>query len=291
MRLTLTISVFTVLLQSCNLVGVQTQEAQFSSNPTISAIQPGQIDEASGVVDSRSMPGNLWVEEDSGNPNDLVLLGHDGKIKGRVPVPNAQNRDWEDMAMGPGPQSGVNYIYLGDIGDNNAQYPTCTIYRLPEPKSLTDAVTQVDRITFRYPDGPRDAEALLLDPKTSDLWIVTKREENVHLYRLPYPQSTTDVITAQAYGAIPLVSGITGGDISPDGSEILLRTYLGVLYWKRQGNELLADVLQKRSYRTLPYRIEPQGEAVCFDRLGSGYFTLSERNNAAAVSLYYYPRK
>ncbi|GAA4447127.1 hypothetical protein GCM10023189_03100 [Nibrella saemangeumensis] len=290
MRLILTLF-FALLVQACNLTAVQTSEARFSSDPTASAIQAGQIDEASGLVDSRSMPGNLWVQEDSGAPGVLALLGHNGQVKGKTAIPNAQNRDWEDIAVGPGPQSGITYLYIGDIGDNGGQQQTYTIYRLPEPKSQNEPVTQVDRITFRYPDGSRDAEALLLDPKTRDLWVVTKREENAQLFRLPYPQSTTEVTTAQAYGEIPLVSGVTGGDISPDGSEILLRSYLSIMYWKRQGDELLADALQKRSPRSLPYRIEPQGEAVCFDRDGRGYFTLSERNNAASVSLYYYPRK
>lgn len=290
MRLNLLLfSIF--VFQACKPGTVQTQEAQFSSEPTTSSIQAGQIDEASGIVDSRSMPGFLWVQQDSGSPSELALLGQNGQLKGKISVPNAVNRDWEDLTIGPGPQSGVNYLYIGDIGDNNAQYTTCAIYRLPEPKSITETISQVEKITFRYPDGPRDAEALLLDPKTKDLWIVTKREASSRLYRLPYPQSTTEVMTAQSHGEIPLLSGVTGGTVSPDGSEILLRTYLSVAYWKRQGDELLADALQKRTSRALPYRLEPQGEAISFDRDGRGYFTLSERNNAVSVSLYYYPRK
>lgn len=264
--------------------------AQFSSDPTSVGIVPGQIDEASGIVDSRTMAGNLWVHQDSGSPAEINLIGQDGKFKGKLAVPNAQNLDWEDMAVGPGPQANVNYLYLADIGDNNAQYATRTIYRFPEPASLSTPISQVERINFQYPDGPRDAEAVLVDPLTRDIYIISKPENRVRLYRLKYPQNSNEVATAEALGEIPL-SVVTGAAISPDGTEILIRTYTNVYYYKRKTGQSLPDALQLQSGRTLPYRLEPQGEAVCFDRDGKGYYTLSERFNAPAVSLFYYARK
>lgn len=282
---------FFFLLTACQPNNPSLSDVQFASEPTAVTIAPGLIDEASGIVDSRSMPGFIWVEQDSGSPADITLVGHDGQVKGKMMLPAiAANRDWEDMGIGPGPEGGLTYLYLADIGDNNAQYPGYVIYRFPEPKSLTEPIKQVERINFNYPDGPRDAEAILVDPQTKDIWVVTKREAKARLYRLPYPQNINVVTTAQFYGELPF-SVVTGGSISSDGTEILLRTYTNVYYWKRQNNELLADVLQKREAKMLPYRLEPQGEAICFDRENKGYFTLSERYNAAAVSLYYYARK
>ncbi len=242
------------------------------------------------MVDSRSMAGNLWVHQDSGNPAEIALLGHDGKIKGKLSVPNAQNLDWEDMGIGPGPQGNTNYLYLADIGDNNAQYATRTIYRFPEPASLSTSIQAVERINFRYPDGPRDAEAVLVDPQTRDIYIISKPEQRVRLYRLKYPQNIAEVTTAEALGELPL-SVVTGATISTDGTEILIRTYTNVLYFKRQANQPLPDAIQLQSGRALPYRLEPQGEAVCFDRENKGFFTLSERLNAPAVSLFYYAKK
>ena len=266
-------------------------EVQFVSEPTAVSITPGQIDEASGIADSRSMPGSLWVEQDSGSPADIILLGHDGQVKGKLTLPSiAMNRDWEDIGIGPGPQTGVNYLYLADIGDNNAQYPGYVIYRFPEPKSLSEPISQVERINFKYPDGARDAEAILVDPQTRDIWIITKRETKARIYRFAYPQNINDVTTVEFYGELPF-SVVTSGSISSDGTEILLRTYTNVYYWTRQNNELLADALQKREARMLPYRLEPQGEAICFDRENKGYYTLSERYNATSVSLFYYAKK
>ena len=285
-HLLLTISA--LVLVACKLEIPSVDYAQFA-DPTATPITPGQIDEASGIADSRTMPGNLWVEEDGGNAAQMTLLGYDGVVKGTIALP-VPNRDWEDMGYGPGPNAGLNYIYMGDIGDNNAQYPICQIYRFPEPASLQTPITQVERINFRYPDGPRDAEAMLVDPATKDIYIISKREPNVHLYRLAYPQNINEVTVAESLGQLPMTF-VTGAAISPDGSELMVRTYPEIRYWKRDAGQSIADALQKGNSRQLPYRVEPQGEAICFAKDNKGYFTLSERASASSVNLYYYARK
>lgn len=282
--------VFWLALASCKLAIPSVYEAQFSSEPTVTPVTAGQIDEASGMADSRSQPGNLWIEQDSGSPAELALLGYDGKVKGKINIPNSTNRDWEEMTIGPGPTDGTNYLYIGDIGDNNAQYSTCQIYRLPEPTSLQATIGKVERINFRYPDGPRDAEAMFVDPATKDIYIISKREEKVHLYSLPYPQNINEVTVAKAYGELPMTF-VTGASISPDGSEILVRTYTQLYYWKRDSGQSIADALQYGNSRQLVVRAEPQGEAVCFDKDNKGFFTISERANASSINLYYYARK
>jgi hypothetical protein len=292
MRPFLILSTATLFLSvsSCDKLSPGAGDTQFATEPTQAVVAAGTADEASGMADSRSMPGTVWLEEDSGNPTELVLLGYDGKAKGRIAIPNSQNTDWEDMAMGPGPTAGVNYIYLGDIGDNNAIRPGCQIYRFAEPKNLTDKIGTVERINYVYPDGPRDAEALFVDPQTSDVWIISKRETKVRLYKLAYPQNINVVTTLQAFGEIP-ISVVTGAAISPDGTEILVRTYTGVYYWKRNAGQTVADALQSTAGRQLAYRLEPQGEAICFDKDAKGFFTSSERATAANTALFYYARK
>ncbi|WP_420151064.1 PE-PGRS family protein [Spirosoma sp.] len=279
---------------SCKL-DIANGDAQFASDPTIAPVAAGQIDEASGIADSRSQPGNLWIEQDSGSPAELALLGYDGQVKGKISIPNVTNRDWEEMAIGPGPQDGVNYLYIGDIGDNNGQYPLYQIYRLPEPATLQSPISGVERINFRYPDGSRDAEAMFVDPQTKDIYIISKREEKVRLYRLAYPQNINEVTVAEALGEISFGGGlanyVTAAAISPDGSEILVRTYSQLYYWKRSAGQSIADALQRGSRRQLVVRLEPQGEAVCFDKDAKGFFTISERASAPSVNLYYYARK
>ncbi len=281
---------------ACKLSVPSVYEANFASEPTATPVAPGQIDEASGMADSRSQPGNVWIHQDSGTPAELVLLGHDGKVKGKITVPTIGNRDWEELATGPGPNAGTNYIYIGDIGDNDAQSQAVQIYRISEPATLQTPITQIDRINFRYPQGPRDAEAMFVDPLTKDIFIISKREQIVHLYGLAYPQNTSDLTTAVDYGEIPNLGGglanyVTGAAISPDGTEILVRTYTNTYYWKRLAGQSVADALQYGTRRALVTRIETQGEAICFDKDGKGFFTISERAGASSVNLLYYARK
>lgn len=285
-----------LVVVSCKLEVPTVFNAQFASEPTVTPVQPGQIDEASGMADSRSQPGNIWINQDSGNPAELSLLGYDGKVKGKVSIPNFANRDWEEIAIGPGPQDGTNYIYIGDIGDNFGQTEIYQVYRLPEPVNLQTPVTQVARINFRYPDGSHDAEAMFVDPQTKDIYIITKREDNKRLYRLAYPQNVNEVTVAEPFGELPnlgqsLAGYITGAAISPDGSELLVKTYASIFYWKRNTGQSIADALQHGTSRQLSYRVEPQGEAVCFDKNGKGYFTISEKASAASINLYYYARQ
>jgi hypothetical protein len=285
-----------LVMVSCKLEVASVYNAQFSSEPTVAPVQPGLIDEASGIADSRSQPGNVWIEQDSGSPAELALLGYDGKLKGKISIPQFGNRDWEELAIGPGPQDGKNYIYIGDIGDNNNQNPVSQIYRLPEPTNLQTPITQVERINFRYPDGPRDAEAMFVEPQTKDIYIISKREQNVHLYRFKYPQNVNEVTVLEPLGELPsfgdgLTGYVTGAAISPDGSEILIRTYASIFYWRRNSGQSVADALQYGTSRRLTSRLEPQGEAICFDKDGKGFFTISERANASSVNLYYYARQ
>ena len=236
-----------------------TKSSVFESVPLRVPIAPGQVDEASGLADSRTLPGYLWTHEDAGSDNRLFLLNYEGtSIRGYV-LPGSINRDWEDIAVGGGPQDGVSYLYLGDIGNNDANPGTTShfIYRVPELTTLDGsfAASDIARITYRYPEGTPDAETLLLDPVTRDLFIVSKELDKSQLYRLPYPQSTAGVITAQLIGQVPTVLLATGGDISADGQEIVVRNYTNVFYWQRKPGETIGQTLMRQALKTLPYEL------------------------------------
>src|SRR5687767_675920 len=88
---------FLLVLLSCQKSQPQTDTipAGFLATPVSSAIKGGAITEASGIADSKLFPGSLWVQEDSGNPPQLLLLAHDGALKDSVFISGATNRDWE----------------------------------------------------------------------------------------------------------------------------------------------------------------------------------------------------
>ncbi|MCF2503348.1 PE-PGRS family protein [Dyadobacter sp. CY107] len=272
----------------------ETPTADFETTPQKVAITPGIVDEASGIVASYNMPGNFWVNQDSGQPNSLYLLSVDGKNIREMNIPGSANRDWEDVAAGPGPNAGVNYLYIGDIGNNNEpKSQVGVIFRIPEVANANAGFdgSKLEKITFSYPDGPRDAESLMLDPASKDLFIISKEGQNTGIYRLAFPQSTTETIVAEKMGTVPGVGLVTGGNISKDGSEILIRTYLAVYYWKVKTGESIGQTLTQPSTKQLLVALEPQGEAVCMDADGNGFYTISERSSAASVTLNFYKRK
>lgn len=266
----------------------------FETTPEQSPIAAGVIDEASGIAASASMPGYLWTIQDSGQPNALYLISKDGKSIKQYNVPGTHNHDWEEVAVGPGPDNGVSYVYIADIGNNNQPVTsTNTIYRIPEIIGTDGSFSQnaLQKITFSYPDGARDAEALIVDPVTKDIFVLSKEMQNTNIYRLAYPQSVNDVTVAEKIGTVPGVALATAGSISKDGGEIVVRTYLAVYYWKRNNGETVAQTLVKSANKTLTVALEPQGEAICFENESKGFYTLSEKGSAASVSLNFYKRK
>ena len=78
----------------------------------------------------------------------------------------------------------------------------------------------------------------------------------------------------------------TGGDISPDGDEILIRGYNNASLWPRLPGTNLWDAFSQ-SPVSVPLRSEPQGEAIGFDSDGWGYFTVSE---GTYQPIYYFDR-
>jgi hypothetical protein len=261
----------------------------FVATPVSTGIVPGLVDEASGIADSKANPGNLWVEQDSGNPNDLILLSYNGTVVKKINIKPSVNRDWEDIAIANGPVAGSNYIYLADIGDNNSAYPNYTIYRFTEPLASVDTVFNVESIRFQYPDGSHDAEAIVIDNATKDIYVITKRDNPSRLYKIAYPQNTLAINMAALIGSLSF-SGVVGAALSASGNELLVKTYTSIFYWNRSRNESIGSVIMT-SPVALSYQLEPQGEAICFKNDNTGFYTLSERPAVVtSVSLNFYKR-
>ena len=235
--------------------------------------EPG-LAEASGLVYSEADPGTLWTHNDGGSPPRLWAIGGDGTVRGHVEI-DARNVDWEDIALGPGPVTGW-YVYLGDIGDNLAQRDRVWLHRFPEPDDLDEPVDAVVSVAVRYPDGPADAEALMVDPVTGDAFIVTKAATGRSaVLRIPAGAWTSGSLEASVVATIDLgtFALVTGGDISRDGSLIAVRTYTGIWLWARHDGESVSEALH-RPPCPAPAPDEDQGESIA---LGSnGYATLSE---------------
>ncbi len=254
------------------------------------------LPEASGIVSGRKNNYAVYIHEDSGNRPVVFVYDTLGNYLGDIVLVGATNRDWEDIAIGPGPVDGETYIYVGDIGDNKSAREYLTIYRFAEP-TISSAnkksgfrieISEFSTIKFRYPDGARDAETLLIDPATKDFIVITKREVNVHVYQLPYPHSTNGFTNIYFRGQLPLKT-IVGGDISPNGKELLLKNYGEVYHWYVNGD--VVRTLFDDSPVTIEYIPEVKGEAIGWTSTGDGYFTTTEtEKHAADPILYHYKR-
>ena len=253
-----------------------------------------EISEASGIAASRTNRGVLWLHNDSGGRNVLYAMTTGGRHLGTYLLGGASNRDWEDLAVGPGPDSLRDYLYVGDIGDNSAVHDVKLIYRVPEPEvdssqlPASVSLDGVDRIALTYADGRFDAETLLLDPLTRDLFIVAKGASPAGIYRVAFPQSTSDTVTADRVGTVA-VSTAVAGDVSSSGEEILLKNYTTILYWCRTPGQPLWEALGVPG-QAVPYTLEPQGEAVAWGAHAEGYYTVSEEAFGIQSRVYFYPR-
>jgi len=253
----------------------------FNPIPVINNLVRTDLLEISGVAASRINPGILYIHNDSGNANQVYLTDATGANKGTLTLTPVGNRDWEDIAVGPGPIAGKSYVYVADIGDNDSKYSSVFVYRFPEP-DLTGQplpfnanITSVDVIELKYPDGPRNAETLMVDPLTRDIYIASKESNLSKIYVARYPQSTTSVMVLTPVVQL-FFNKATGGDISPDGTEILLRSNQLIWYWKLAPGISISSGLIMQP-QIAPYaNNEPQGEGVGFAADGTGYYTDTE---------------
>jgi len=255
----------------------------------LGTIKDKRLTEISGLVVSKKNEGIFWVHNDSGNESEIYGINQYGEIIGIIRFPEKENLDWEDIAIGNGPEDNIDYIYIANTGDNLQVRKIYNIIRLKEPAINLNSKEQVienidyDTINFKYPDGSHDCEALFIDNKTKDLYIITKRDTLVNLYLISYPQLTglNNINTAKFVTQTKLgfnrtkktSSWICAADLSRDGNHLIVKSYDSIYYYKIDTN--LKYKLQEQP-QSLHYIPEPQGESVAFSPDGKYYYTISE---------------
>lgn len=185
------------------------------------AYPPFGLAEASGLVASVLHDGVVWVVEDSGEP---VVRAYDPSgaevasvLFAASDVFAGDNRDTESLAIGPGPT-----LWSADIGDNNEVRETVLVHTTPEPAVLDGLVVTAESYRFRLPDGPSDAEVFLVDPVDGRAYLVTKNALGGVMYAAP-----TELVVGQTHDLeyVQEVPGwLSGGDFSPDGALVAVRT-------------------------------------------------------------------
>lgn len=264
-----------LLVYPCLLVALASSAAaQYQAPRVLADVRIPKLTESSGMAASRLHPGVVWTHNDSGKGPWLFAIDRKGKLLSRWQVAGARSYDWEDMAIGP------RGLYIGDIGDNGRKRPYITVYRIPEPNpnaAKPGRTAAAEGFRFTYPDGPHDAEALLVHPKTGDLYIVSKAhlsDSETAVYRARAPLRSGAVLQKVAVlhiarGLFGSLAGITGGAISPDGSRVVLCDYFA-------GYEAAFDPSWKLEWKRLELGQRAQGEGICYRADGRAILATSE---------------
>jgi hypothetical protein len=242
-----------------------------------------QIAESSGIVASATRDDVFFTHNDSGDTARFFAVDRHGCTLGVFTAPGVTATDWEDIARGPG-----SSLWLGDIGDNNAKRDEIAVYRFDEPPvgTSTDgsgcppAAEQALAATsyrLRFEDGPRDAETLLVDPRTSQVFIITKSPAAGALYAAPNPLNANDVNVLRKVADVGTPGFATGGDISPDGKSVAVRNYgeIGIRTIP-DGDLAMAFAPGARVQRLDAPDRGKQGEGLGFTRVGRELLTSSE---------------
>lgn len=255
-------------------------------DPVVLLRLPPEITESSGVASSSTSEDWLFTHQDSGDEGQFYAVGRDGALLATYRL-GVQARDWEDMARGPDEQ-GRSSLWLGDIGDNSASRDQgLLVHRVPEPavdpSTPGRTVDLPDPVSFRlvYADGPHDAEALLVHPRTGRLHVITKEVGRpAGIYAAPQALDAGGPNALRRVGEVrrPGASGgglvVTSADIAPDGSRVALRTYGQLFEWPLEGDDLAAAMSGRPTVTPLPATM--QGEGLAYTRDGSAVLTTSE---------------
>lgn len=243
------------------------------------------LEEVSGIALGKTFPGRIYAHNDSGGDPKIFVLDTLGNRLGEIILESVSNRDWEEIAVGPD-ENGGSSVYIGEIGDNLAQHEYIEVYRIAEPVELNQKVIP-EKVRLTYPDGPMDAEAMMVDPNSGELIIFSKRDEKNTVFTMSMDAFQQGETVLTKVGNLPF-TGAVAADISKDGSKILIKTYTMIYYWDRNEDETVMEALL-RSPVELPYSPEPQGEAIGFNVDASAFYTLSEKRFEFIPVLYRYP--
>lgn len=260
-----------------------------------------QLDEVSGLAASHRHSDVLWLLDDGGNPARLFAVSRRGRKLATVAVEGVVKTDWEDLAAFD--LDGRHYLLIADTGDNGGLRKTLQLHVLEEPSRIEDGgtVRPAWSIAFRWPDGPRDVEAVTVDAVRGEILLISKKRQPPELFALPL-QPAHGLQTARRVGhlaGVPQASAedqrenpalarrrsqVTAAAVSPDRGTLAVLTYHDLLLYRRRGDEDWAQtVARKPQTHELPWL--PQPEALDWARNGRALFATGEFAPAPLVYL------
>ena len=248
----------------------------------VADLADARINESSGLARSRRFPDFYWTHNDSGDTARAFLIDRSGATRCVINLKGASATDWEDCAVAT--VNGRNWLYLADIGDNAEKRASVTIFRVDET-AITEGVAEqevpCEAQELIYPDGAHDAETLIAAPD-GRLMIVTKKSGSGSIFVTPKPFDAGTKQTLKKIGALEF-EGVsvfgrltTGGDLSPDGKRLVIRTYTHAYEWELKGEAFDSGWWQRAPHKfVLPS--QRQGEAIAYAADSFTLLTTSEK--------------
>lgn len=271
--------------------------ADYQKSKTVGTIASNEITESSGIAASRCNENVLWTHNDSGDDAFVFAINFAGKKLGTWKVAGAKNIDWEDIATFKNAR-GECFLYIGDIGDNTSKRNEFTIYAVKEPKvSANDssrknplATEAAQSIKIKYPDGAHDAETLMIHPQTGDVYILSKQlGEASGVYKLAanFSLNKTNELEKIADFSVPSMTNgfLTGGDIAPDGTRVVICDYFNGYEIKLPEKAKSFDEIWKEKPLKIELGKRAQGEAVGYSPDGKSLFATSEGKNPPLIEV------
>lgn len=185
----------------------------------VSEIGDERIQESSGLALSVIHDDLVYTMNDEGGPgsNVYAVQVSTGEVVGATDISELPIQDPESIAV-----DADGTLWLGDLGDNDHNRSDIAIYAFPEPGPGQHTASGANRYPVSLPDGPQDVEGLMVHPRTSQIFIVSKNEQgNGRIFALAELQPDA---TAQARDIGEAPDAVTDATFTNDGRWALLRT-------------------------------------------------------------------
>jgi len=221
-----------------------------------------RIVESSGLTASPTDPDVVWTVNDSGDSARAFAVSlKTGRTVGLLKE-RTDARDFEAMTSGRDP-SGRPMLWIGDIGDNNADRTSVVLRLLREPSPTKHTTLTPVNLRVRYPGGPSDAETLIWTP-AGRLLIVTKQLFGGRVLEVP-PAAVRTALAGHSVETPALARLVgrvsqglpTDGVALPDG-RLVIRDYEGATVYEPPAYDGKALMAQAR----LSWPLQDQGETV-----------------------------
>ena len=273
--------------------------SNYDKPKVVANIESSEIKESSGLVVSKCQREVFWTHNDSGDDAFIFAFNIEGEKLGTWKVTGAKAFDWEDIAQIKD-ANGECVLYIGDIGNNTRSRGEFTIYRVKEPKVSTEnkssskknplATDASEAIKFEYPGTRRDAETLMVHPATGDIYILSKSlsgASGVYKLKSNFDLSKTNKLEKLTDFTVPAIPNgfLTGGDISPDGTRVVICDYFNAYELILPGEAKNFDEIWKQTPATIELGPREQGESIAYSPDGKSIFANSENKKSPLIEV------